>query len=589
MWFARDNDDNIVTVNDLGENNKSDTYYCPICGSGLKLKAIDSNLVTPHFAHVDASKCNSETMIHWWFKHKFLEVGDKFTILSDVEKDYICKEILVEEPQETSFGTYKPDMTIITRSDEKIYFEFNYSNKKKVKDYLDTWLELKDTVVEVDIKQLMLEESIPKFKALFYEGKCFNTKRNDTYYNTIGKYKEQKLSGKVDNALKRRIEKLDWFWDDLIRYKKGNVDIEYMVGVIDAIDDKEDTKMLHKLFEKSICSSIYNDYVKFKNDLYVEKMGNFAKDIEKKYNKLIRIEYSTNIYGSRSFRIESKLENRETKIIGGISGGTEINADEDIRYILDSIEKEKERVREINKQLKIISNKYFMSVIENINNQYRKNKEKYSIEIESNERCGNDSYSVHVVLKFGLQKVFSIDVTKNKLFESQHSDLISDYILESIEGYRNRLNTLVSIPDLDNVLINNQNMFKNVVGNIKDGSFRTGLYYKDESIARIYFDKPENVGTVGLSFTVKNGNVSIYKSGIGRQSMTYEYNNYKELNEIIERELSLFLSQIIRKCMICKDSFTMHFDELEFYNKKCFNLPKSCTKCKKEKSRNNNK
>jgi hypothetical protein len=45
-----------------------------------------------------------------------------------------------------------------------------FTNKKKVKDYLDIWLELKNIVVEVDIKQLMLKDSIPTFKALFYNG-----------------------------------------------------------------------------------------------------------------------------------------------------------------------------------------------------------------------------------------------------------------------------------------------------------------------------------------------------------------------------------------------------------------------------------
>jgi hypothetical protein len=177
LWFAKDEYERIVTIDEVNENNKNNTYLCPVCGSNLKPKAVKSKQITSHFAHVDASKCNSESQIHFWFKHRFLEKGDKFTVSADKVREYMVNDILVERPYEVENGIYKPDVTILTECGNTIYFEMAFTNKKQVKDYLDIWLELKNIVVEVDIKDLISKNKIPTLKALFYEGKCFNTKR----------------------------------------------------------------------------------------------------------------------------------------------------------------------------------------------------------------------------------------------------------------------------------------------------------------------------------------------------------------------------------------------------------------------------
>lgn len=97
LWFAKTKNETIITIDEINEENKHNSYSCPVCGSKLKPKALKSKIMTYHFAHVDASKCNSETMIHWWFKHKFIEKGDQFTVISDEERTYVCKNILVEK------------------------------------------------------------------------------------------------------------------------------------------------------------------------------------------------------------------------------------------------------------------------------------------------------------------------------------------------------------------------------------------------------------------------------------------------------------------------------------------------------------
>ncbi|TPF17953.1 competence protein CoiA family protein [Priestia megaterium] len=269
LWFAKDQSENIITINEVEENN---TYACPVCGSELRPKAINSKRVTPHFAHVDSSKCSGESMIHFWFKHKFIEVGDTFTILTDKEITYKCKEIHIEKIYNVDGNIYKPDVTIITECGETVFFEMNYSNKKEVKDYIDIWLALKKTVVEINIKSLVNIEN--KFKALFYNGKCFNTKRNDSYYNTIGKHKEEMSHFKSNDELKNRIKKLDWFWEDMIRYKKGEISIDRLTDTVKHIEIEEKF-VVYDIVKKIRCSE-------------VAELRNYLKETIKNYRTMHR-------------------------------------------------------------------------------------------------------------------------------------------------------------------------------------------------------------------------------------------------------------------------------------------------------------
>ena len=84
LWFAKDQNGEIVTIDEVGDVHN--TYNCPVCGSSLLPKATESFKVTPHFAHVDASKCNTESHVHWWLKNKLIEPGDEFKVVSDKER-----------------------------------------------------------------------------------------------------------------------------------------------------------------------------------------------------------------------------------------------------------------------------------------------------------------------------------------------------------------------------------------------------------------------------------------------------------------------------------------------------------------------
>jgi len=287
LWFAKNTNNDIVTINEIEVKNNKEKYYCPLCGSEVIPKATNSKLITAHFAHIDASKCTSESMIHWWFKHKFLELGDKFRVVSDKEREYVCKEILVEQSYTVGDRIYRPDVTIKTECGNVIYFEMKFSNEKKLKDYIDIWLELKNIVVEIDIKKLMSKDKLPVFNALFYDGKCFNVKKGDLYHETIGRHKENLFKNSdVSDKLKERIQKLDWFWEEIINYKKDKIDIESITDFID-YSESEDKNLIFEILSNKKCTPIYEDYVNYKVNLFEKLASELFND--NKYFSLEKI------------------------------------------------------------------------------------------------------------------------------------------------------------------------------------------------------------------------------------------------------------------------------------------------------------
>ncbi|MDD4778985.1 MAG: hypothetical protein PHT02_00080 [Tissierellia bacterium] len=312
LWFAKDNNDKIITIDEINDNNKNDTYLCPMCGSNLIPKATKSKKVSSHFAHIDASKCNSETMIHWWFKNKFLIEGDKFVVKSDLEREYVCKEVLIEQSINVRDKVYRPDVIILTECGKTIYFEMDYTNKKKLEDYIDMWLELKNIVVEVDIKQLMLKNRVPVFKALFYNSKCFINKEDINYYNRVNKYKNEFETKDNYEFYKSDLEKLNWIWTDIKKYKNSEINIYELIELIQEIETNECRKILLDLLKKLKCNNIIDDYI---NDLK-NKIYKIIKSCSIKYNiDGVILDYSINIPKSAYDKIFNgfilKIKNKE--------------------------------------------------------------------------------------------------------------------------------------------------------------------------------------------------------------------------------------------------------------------------------------
>lgn len=313
LWFARDEDNEIVGVLKSSNDN---AYTCPICASKVIPKALESKKITPHFAHIDKEKCSSESMLHWWFKHEFIERGDTFTIISDEKHTYTCEDFKTEVTFNLESGVYRPDIVVETDCGNEIVFEIASSNKKQVKDYIDRWIELDKTVVEVDIKSLTNESDIKDFKALYYKGKCFNFyKRDGGYYNTIGKMKEEMLRNNSYDI--RKVKQLDWFWESISKYSIDR--IEEMYFCIESMII-EDIEVFYKIVKKLKCNNILNDIINYKIKIlscYLEDVQNLTNIIEK-FNITIdnritvdmKINFNNNYHSEHncSFNFDSKTK-----------------------------------------------------------------------------------------------------------------------------------------------------------------------------------------------------------------------------------------------------------------------------------------
>lgn len=189
---------------------------------------------------------------------------------------------------------YIPDATIRTSCGDTIHFEFNYSNKKKIKDYIDKWKKLNNIIVEVNVNSMMcvFDSSIPTFKALYYEGKCFNLNDEDKlYYETIGEYKLTKYDKKVLKIREKEIEKLDWLWDEIRQIKYENKDYNAIGDLIRSIDSEEARKIAIDLLSRVKCGgSILQNYVYYIKDNIDRRL----KHLNLKHNGYL-IKYDTKI------------------------------------------------------------------------------------------------------------------------------------------------------------------------------------------------------------------------------------------------------------------------------------------------------
>jgi hypothetical protein len=291
-----------INISEIKEDNRYDGYECLVCGSDVIPVAPNGKIigghnakVTPYFKHLNASNCGSESFIHFWTKTEFLKIGDKFKVITNKENEYICNQIFFEKPISIGGKKYIPDATIHTSCGCIIHFEINYSNSKKVKDYIDKWKELNHIIVEVDMNTLLcvFNDTIPIFKALYYEGKCFNLgSEDDSYYKTIGEFKLTQKDKNILHSRKIEIEKLDWLWDRIRQAKDNEEDnLEDIVKAIQGISSEECRHIVIDIFSKSNCkNNILKNYISFINS----KINKRLKLLNLKYNGYL-IKYETEI------------------------------------------------------------------------------------------------------------------------------------------------------------------------------------------------------------------------------------------------------------------------------------------------------
>ena len=576
LFWAKDENNDIAIIYDLQEQDRHKKYTCPICDSEVKPVAIggvtkDGKVaqVSGHFSHYDASKCSNETVIHYFFKEIMIVNRDSFIIKTDVEHEYICKEAYTEKIYKTEHGIYKPDLTIVTECGQTIYFEMNYSNKKKVKDYLDKWLELGNPVIEVNLKMLSEAKYYKtkyEFKTLFYEGKCFNNKRNDPYYDTVGQHKEKLYKNyTISEDIKNRLKKLDWFWLETINYKKGETNIEQLIDCIDYAD-QEDRELLFLILSKKRCVPIYEDYINYKVVLF-EKLGNnfinnYCDGVYKDYfkiekNKLGR-KYQNIDYNLIEIRdIHYSIDQADFHV-AQFNINTYLNELE--RYFNNNKEKIDEMI-----QLYIYYNKcddIFSSIKDkyNINADYmflssNKYKHDYSYVISLHKYTNYASITIYKDSIKNGENVLDIDI-----LDDDNTSLVIDFISKEIELGLNNYNKYLKAEErrkkreqkkLLKDIKEDQQLFHeklikitNVFDNNKDKIIEYNIEFvlDDQYVNLLYFKDYR-----GIEFIIHHKNDYIHKIDSIKKSYNnrfYNYSNYKFIEVDFSLEEDIYITEI---------------------------------------------
>lgn len=301
LWFAKNDNGEVVLIESIKVDSTYNKYYCPLCGSEVIPKATDEkSKISAHFAHIDKNKCKGEDMVHWWTKNKMFKKGEKFYILYKNKKiEYKCKEILIEKGYETNFGVYKPDITIITDCNNRFFFEICYKNKKKASIYIDIWNELNISVVEIVVNGIDYHKN-NTYEPLFINGEInidkFKGEKN--YINTIGTFKKEAIKRNINVE---DLKKLNWFWIDIIKTKNENITVEEIINVYDSIEDRALKELIFQILNKAKCNNILDDMLKYKKNLTLGNIHVLIKDrkcdfsiidIESKYYSEISIRNS---------------------------------------------------------------------------------------------------------------------------------------------------------------------------------------------------------------------------------------------------------------------------------------------------------
>lgn len=281
LWFAKDENNEIITIDKASKNNK---YYCPICGGEVIPKALNSDMISPHFAHIDRESCEGESIIHWWTKNNLLKEGDVFSVFTNEEKQYLCKNVIVEKEYDTPYGKYRPDATIECYNGEIIFLEVGFTNIKKKINYIDKWTYLKMPVIEFNIRNIYDMDSLElklnnRFQAIYYEG--VKIYKNDKSYEGFKK--------KIDSfeKYKQQIEDLEWFIDDIYEYRitKNEDKLDGIIKEIKYIEESytyEHSRLVEDIL-KTKCNSTMKSIVKRK-DLYFDKhINDFLSKLNCKY------------------------------------------------------------------------------------------------------------------------------------------------------------------------------------------------------------------------------------------------------------------------------------------------------------------
>ena len=262
-----------------------DVCYCPICLGKVKLwNGQDPNKTYKKqrcFHHIDGT-CSQESQVHFAYKNWLLEKGSKFKVN---DKLYEVESAIVEKTIHTSFGDYRPDITIQTSCGKTFLVEVAYSSKK-TDQYIYKWDEIGNDVLEIDVNEQMYTvatNEIPSFKLIYSSetGECYIKKYTTQEYDEISS--QLKRDWKRQDLIYYKIqwEKFDWFWRKLQKYYTNETSVEDVCKYFKEIDyhgkifiyTRFKSNNKHQVFKEYFSEIINNEYFH-----YLKKIENELKE-----------------------------------------------------------------------------------------------------------------------------------------------------------------------------------------------------------------------------------------------------------------------------------------------------------------------
>lgn len=288
--FALDDRKNYIYIQDAKRNN---TYYCPCCGKELITAAIDEDKeykVPAYYRHKPNEKCDAESLSHWVYKIWLFDKGCQFYVNDGINKKlYTVESVDIEKTYYTDFGNYRPDITIITTSDKMFFFEINFSNPKRSDDYYCKWWELNNDVIEVDVMKLQKESfnnRIPTFRLIYSDGICYDSKynRKDVFAGIANDINIRKEEIKRQDMLNYKTvwEKLDWFWNEIKKYKAMKSTMDDVLNSFKCVP-YEEMELCFNIVKRVSCINNNQGFRDIINQNFNDQINNLIN----KYNKMI--------------------------------------------------------------------------------------------------------------------------------------------------------------------------------------------------------------------------------------------------------------------------------------------------------------
>ena len=239
-----------------------DVCYCPICLGKVKLwNGQDPYKIYKKqrcFHHIDGA-CSQESQVHFAYKNWLLEKGSKFKVN---DKLYEVESAVVEKTIHTSFGDYRPDITIQTYCGKTFFAEVAYSSKK-TDQYIYKWDEIGNDVLEIDVNEQMYTvatNEIPSFKLIYSSetGECYIKRYTTQEYDDL--ITSRKIYWKRKDILEYKIkwEQLDWFWRELQNFYSNTSTIESVIESFVKMDSKD---------QKFVCTHLKGKHLNLKHAL----------------------------------------------------------------------------------------------------------------------------------------------------------------------------------------------------------------------------------------------------------------------------------------------------------------------------------